>query len=247
MVARTSGVTYNFQRVHAALQTGHFLTVLQQRKTPMPCFMQQSNLDGACGTHVLAMILVIFDLAKASAMHDMSQRKHGVPAEVWKAFGPYYFAGVHAKDWVELVTGLALPLKLTTKYGYQEQADRYAVDWLMQGHLVALAFASVQHQRTKHWALAVGVEGSVVGPQQQVQRILLLDPSAGEPVFRAFNARLSLPMTGTGSRRAKSLQTNPANPANGSANKLVLWLYESESWSPELVRLLAAVRIRKTE
>jgi hypothetical protein len=53
--------------------------------------------------------MVIFDLAKASAMHDMSQRKYGVAAEVWNAFGPTYFTGMHAKDWVELVNSLALP------------------------------------------------------------------------------------------------------------------------------------------
>jgi hypothetical protein len=240
MAARVSGVTYGFQRVHAALQTGHTLTVQQQRQEAVPCFMQQSTLDGACGTHVLAMILVIFDLVKASAMYDMSQRKYGVAAAVWKAFEPTYFTGVHAKDWVELVNSLALPLQLNAKYGANEQVDQHALEWLMRGELVALAFASVLHQRTKHWALAVGVEGSVAGQRHQAQRILLVDPSAGEPVFRAFNARLSLPMSGSGSRRAKSLQQDKP------MNKVVFWHYESESWSPELVRLLAAVRIRRT-
>lgn len=93
--------SYGFQRVHAALQTGYALTVQQQRQEPVRCFMQQSMLDGACGTHVLAMLLVIFDLAKASAMYDMSQRKYGVAAAVWNAFGPKYFSGIHAKEWVE--------------------------------------------------------------------------------------------------------------------------------------------------
>ncbi|MDH1502603.1 hypothetical protein [Comamonas terrigena] len=240
MVARASGVAYGFQRVHAALQTGHALTVQQQRQEPVRCFMQQSTLDGACGTHVIAMLAVILGLAKASAMHDMSRRKYGVPAEVWKAFGPTYFTGVHAKDWVELVNSLALPLKLTAKYGANEHVDQHALDWLMRGELVALAFASVQHQRTKHWALAVGVEGLVEGQRHQVQRILLLDPSAGEPVFRAFSARLSLPMTGFGSRRAKLLQQDKK-----PMHKVLFWLYESESWCPELVQLLAAVRVRR--
>jgi hypothetical protein len=119
---------------------------------------------------------VIFDLAKASAMHDMSQRKYGVPAEVWKAFGPTYFTGMHAKDWVELVNSLALPLKLTAKYGAKEHVDQHALDWLMRGELVALAFASVKHQRTKHWALAVGVEGLVEGQQHQAEAHLAAGP-----------------------------------------------------------------------
>jgi hypothetical protein len=33
MAARSSGVSYGFQRVHAALQTGHALTVQQQRQS----------------------------------------------------------------------------------------------------------------------------------------------------------------------------------------------------------------------
>jgi hypothetical protein len=200
--------------VHAALQTGHALTVQQQRQEPVRCFMQQSMLDGACGTHVLAMLLVIFDLAKASAMHDMSQRKYGVAAEVWNAFGPKYFSGIHAKDWVELVNSLALPLKLTAKYGAKEHVDQHALDWLMRGELVALAFASVKHQRTKHWALAVGVEG-LVGSKHQPQRILLLDPGAGEPLS-GIQRRLRLPMTGFGSRRAKLLQQDKPMPKSCS-------------------------------
>lgn len=233
---------YGFQRVHASLQTGHALTVRQQRQEPVRCFMQQSTLDGACGTHVLAMILVIFDLAKASALHDMSQRKYGVAAQVWTAFAPTYFCGVHANEWVKLVDSLDLPLKLSAKYGAKDYVDRYAVDWLMHGELVALAFASVKHQRTRHWALAVGIEGVLAAKKHQPQRILLLDPSGREPSFSAFNARLRLPISGTGSRRAKQLMsadTSNARPAT------VFWHYESSEWSSELVRILAAVRVRK--
>ena len=242
MAATASGVSYGFQRVHAALQTGHVLTVQQQRQEPVRCFMQQSMLDGACGTHVLAMILVICDLAKASAMHDMSQRRYGVAAEVWKVCEPIYFSGVHAKDWVELVNSLALPLRLTAKYGSKERVDQHALDWLMRGELVALAFASVKHQRTRHWALAVGVEGLASAQKHQPQRILLLDPGGSEPSFRAFNAWLRLPTEGLGNRRAKKLHA----PSSDAKPWTVFWHYESEGCAAELVRLLAAVRVRRS-
>lgn len=243
MAARASGAAYGFQHVHAALQTGHVLTVQQHRQEQVRCFMQQSILDGACGTHVLAMILVIFDLAKASAMHNMSQRKHGVAAAVWKVFGPKYFCGIHAQEWVELVNSLALPLKLTAKYATTEHVDQHALNWLMRGELVALVFASVKHQRTNHWALAVGVEGMACGAKCQPQRILLLDPGGSEPSFQAFNARLRLSATGTGSRQVQQLPL----PADDAKLPTALWHYESESWSAELVRLLAAVRVRKLQ
>lgn len=115
-----------------------------------------------------------------------------------------------------------------------------AVKWLMQGDLVAIAFASVKHHRTKHWALAVGVEGLVVGQSHFPQRILLLDSGGAEPCFHAHNARLRLPDAGPGSRRAKpGWHKEPKQ-------KMIIWMHESESWQPEAVRLLAAIRVRRT-
>lgn len=234
-------VAYQFQRVHAALQTGLVLTVQQQREAPIPCFMNQGALDGACGVHVLAMVLVILNLAKASALHDMSRRRYGVAAAVHSAFEPTYFTGIHAHDWVALVQGLDLPIALKASYVADGDVDGSAVDWLMCGDLVALAFASVEHQRTRHWSLGVGVHGQVIGQRHQPQRILLLDPSAPEPGFQAaFNALLSLPQTGLGSRQAKSIERGERS------RKPWLWRYESEAWRPETVHLLAAVRVRRT-
>ena len=230
--------SYTFQRIHAALQTGHALTVQQKREEPVPVFMQQSVLDASCGTHMLAMLLVTLGLAKASALHDMSRRKHGVAAAVWTAMSPYYFTGITPKDWANAVNSLGLPLELTARYCIQHDVDATAVKWLMQGDLVAIAFASVKHHRTKHWALAVGVEGVVVGRSHFPQRILLLDSCSTEPGFHPFNARLRLQDAGPGSL--------PAKPGwhKDSKQKLIIWMHESESWAPEAVRLLAAVRVR---
>ena len=236
------GIAYRFQRVYAGLQTGHSLTVQAKRNDPVHPYMRQSDLDGACGTHVLAMVLVIFHLAKASALHDMSRRKYGVAAQVWAAFQHTYFTGIHATEWVELVNSLKLPLQLTAKHGVKDNADGHAVDWLMKGDLVALAFASVKHQRTKHWTLAVGVEGSVVNKAHQPDTILMLDSGSGEPSFAAYNARLRMPKTGSGSWRA---QSNLRKPGVDGKRKPVTFLYEAPEWNAEAVYLLAAVRLRR--
>lgn len=236
-------VSYRFQRVYAGIQTGHALTVQTKRQEPVRFFMQQSDLDGACGVHIAAMILAIHDLAKPSALHEMSHRKTGVAATVWQAFQHTFFAGVHPEEWVELMDGLDLPLALTAKYGMQENADGYALEWLMRGgDLVALAFASVKHTRTKHWALAVGVEGAVVGKVHTPDTILLLDPSASEPSFAPSNARLRLPTTGPGSRQAPP---DSLKPSKDRKRKPVHWMYEAAEWNAEEVRLLAAVRLQR--
>lgn len=234
--------SYRFQRVYPGLQSGHVLTVQTRRKEPVQFFMRQSDLDGACGVHIAAMILAIYDLAKPSALHEMSQRKSGVSALVWQTFKHTYFAGVHPEEWLELMDSLDLPLALTAKYGVQDNADEYALEWLMRGgDLVALAFASVRHSRTKHWALAVGVEGAAVGKVHTPDTILLLDPSASEPSFASFNARLRLPMTGPGIRRTPP---NLPKPSEHAKRKPVHWLYEAAEWNAEEVRLLAAIRLQ---
>lgn len=237
-------VAYRFQRVYADLQTGHALTVKASREEPVRPFMQQSDLDGACGVHLAAMIVSIYGLAKPSALHEMGRRKFGLAAEIFSAFKHTYFTGVHAAEWVELFNSLSLPLQLSAKFGAEDNADGHAVEWLMRGDLVACAFASVKHQRTKHWALAVAIEGSVIDKIHRPDTILLLDPSASEPSFQAFNARLRLPISGAGGRSAKS---NLVKPSDAGKRKPVTWLYESMEWNAEEVRLLAAVRIRRTD
>ena len=159
---KKSHVAYRFQRVYADLQTGHALTVKATRAEPVRPFMQQSDLDGACGVHLATMIVSIYGLAKPSALHEMGRRQYGLAAAIFAAYKHTYFIGVDAAEWVELFNGLNLPLQLTSKFGAEDNADGHAVDWLMRGELVALAFASVKHQKTKHWSLGVAIEGDVI-------------------------------------------------------------------------------------
>jgi hypothetical protein len=231
-------VSYRFQRVHPALITGHTLTVKAQRAEPIQPFVQQSQLDSACGVHVITAILSITALAKPSALANMSRRQHGVAAAVWGAFGDTYFSGVYAPDWVERFDSLGLPLELTAKYGPHDAVDAHVLDWLMQGSLVALVLHSVRHARTKHWTLAVGAEGAFVEKRHQVDTVLLLDPATDSPAFAPHNARLRLKGHAVPKRPAKSEKAGRPRP--------MTWLYESLAWHPEEVHLQAAVRVRRT-
>ena len=108
----------------------------------------------------------------------------------------------------------------------------------MQGSLVALVLHSVRHARTKHWCLAVGVDGAFVDRKHEVDTVLLLDPATDSPVFAAHNARLRLKGHAVPKRPAKSEKTCRPRP--------VTWLYESLDWNAEEVHLQAAVRVRRT-
>jgi hypothetical protein len=227
--SKRQAVAYRFSRVHHALQVGSCLTVKLRRAEPVSVFLRQSDLDSACGLHTMAMMLTILGLAKGTALAQMSHRKFGIPADVWKTFQHTYFKGVDPLEMVELVQSLNLPLHVSVREERDGDVDKFAMRCAMRGELVALAFASIKNQRTRHWALCIGCGGSMIGRTATTDTLLLLDPSAGEPSYRVWNARLRVPATYK--RRA-------------NATKAIAWQYESADWPSEPARLLAAVRFR---
>jgi hypothetical protein len=233
-------VAYRWQRYHATLQTGHYLTVQNKRKERECLFFKQADINGGCGVHVLAAVLVMFGLAKNSALQDMPRRKYGVVADVWQAFQGTFFCGVHAHEFVELADSLKLPLNLTLRQDNDGGLDKWTVDNLLRGELVAVTFASVKNRRTKHWALCVGCEGTTSGRDSRTDTILLLDPSGSEPSFNVANSRLRVPTTGPGSRAGKA--ADELRTSKGA--KPIDWLYEGPEWATEPMRLTAAVRFR---
>ena len=241
--SKAETVAYRWQRYHASLQTGHYLTVQNKRQERECLFFKQADISGACGVHVLAAVLVMFGLAKNSALQDMPRRKYGVVADVWAVFQHTFFCGVYAHEFVELVDSLKLPLNLTLRQDKDGGLDKWTVDNLLRGELVAVTFASVKNRRTKHWALCVGCEGSMTGRESQTDTIILLDPSGSEPSFQVGNSRLCVPRTGPGSRGGKA--AGELHKSKGA--KPIDWLYEGPEWATEPMRLTAAVRFRLTD
>ncbi len=238
---------YRFQRYYHSLQTGHYLLKQSRRNDPVRVFFRQCEIDSACGLHVLCSVLVIFDLAKSVALVDMAKRKYGVPAIVFEAFKHTYFTGVNPAEFVHLVHSLELGLNLTLVEAATADCDRWLVDCLMAGELVAIVTASAKNTaRDQHWTLAVGVEGLCVGREHRPDTILLLDPSATEPVYRPHNARLRVAMSGPGSAggRAAERLYAPSKPTQAQRNQRIVWHYESESFGSEPVVVMAAVRFR---
>jgi hypothetical protein len=239
MAKTTPTPSYRFQRYHPALQAGQYLTVKNQKQVAVRPTFFQSEIDSACALHVTAMALSILNLAKGCALQYMSRRKYGVPAELWSTFKDTYFIGLEPRDFVLLLKQLTVPLAVAARYKGDRDLDTFAITNLMRGELVALCFKSIAHSRTRHWALGVGAAGAQHGQTAVPDTLLLLDPSCRtEPSFGVSNARLRLPTHGAGSRQAKSTATR-ARP--------LMWLYDSPEWSPELVCLTGAVRLRRSD
>jgi hypothetical protein len=242
--AQTRAVSYRFQRYHHALMTGKLLLKQSKRQDPVRVFFRQGDLDSYCGLAVFSMVLVIFDLAKSVALQDMAHRKYGMPADVWTVLGETAFTGIRASDFVQRVDSLKLPLNLTLREANTGSVDRWVVDCLMAGELVALVTASAKNTgRNQHWTLATGIEGQAIGRQHQPDTILVLDPSGGEPHFRPHNARMVVPATGVGSRGGKAAESLYKLKPDERAHR-VQWLYESDDYAPEPSVIMAAVRFR---
>jgi hypothetical protein len=222
---QTSAISYRFQRYHHALMTGKLLLKQSKRQDPVRVFYRQGDLDSYCGLAVFSMVLVIFDLAKSVALQDMARRKYGTPSEVWAALGDTAFTGIRAADFVQRVDSLKLPLSLTLREANTGSVDRWVVDCLMAGELVALVTASAKNTgRNQHWTLAVGIEGNVSGREHQPDTILVLDPSGSDPCFRPHNARMAVPATGVGSRSGKTAESLYKLKSDDRAHR-VQWLY----------------------
>jgi hypothetical protein len=224
----TTVVSYRFQRYFPMLQTSHYLFKQSKRQDPVRVFFQQGDIDSACGLHVFSAVLVLFDLAKSVSLAQMSLRRYGLPAEVWSAFKHTFFTGIDAHEFVALVESLSLPLNMTLRGSQEGDLDRWVVECLMRGELVAIVTANAKSSKSKHWSLALGVEGLVAGRETRPDTILLLDPSASEPIFRPNNARLRVPITGTGSRAGKSAdELSKPRSRELTNSKPITWLYES--------------------
>ena len=241
-------VQYRYQRYYHSLQTGHYLLKQARRQDPVRVAFRQSEIDGACGLHALCSVLVIFDLAKSVALVDMAKRKYGVPAMVFEAFKHTYFTGVNPAEFVRLVHSLDLGLNLTLVDATKADCDRWLVDCLMAGELVAIVTANARNtSRDQHWTLAVGIEGLCVGREHRPDSILLLDPSASEPRYRPHNARLRVAMSGPGSGGGRTAERLYRNSKGDTRNQRIVWHYESEDFASEPTVLIAAVRLRLSE
>jgi hypothetical protein len=239
-------ISYRFTRHHPALQVGDTLTVQSKREKPVNVFFGQSQLDAACCLHVFAKILVILDLAKSDALRDMSRRRFGVPSLVFAAFAKTYFEGVTADEFVTILESLDLPIQITLRTDKDKiktsSLDRFAIDCLMQGELLAIAIASVNNRTTKHWVLGIGVEGATSGRDAIPDGLQLLDPSASAPPpFCVSNARLRIPHDGRNANVNKLAEKLHKKVAN---LKPIHWTYESSDWDSEPMRITAAVRFR---
>lgn len=213
-----------FTRYFAPLQIGQVLATHCQRADAVELHLRQSHLDGACAHHVLAMALIAMGLVKRSAVLNMSHRRYGHAAGLYAALADHWMDGAYAADVVDAIQQLDLPLAMDWIDGFDRGVDRFAVDALMLGRLVMLAYERSQHNR--HWVLGIGCGGTVAGRQHQVDTLLTLDPSLDALPFAIGNGQFKTARTVDFESRRTSVR----------------WVYETVE-GVESVRLMSAISL----
>lgn len=224
-MARHATKPQRFQRYYPSLQIGKVLTTHCQRKEPVELHMRQSALDGACAHHCLAMALIALGLVKRSAAIEQSRRRYGVAAELYKVLASHWMDGVYAPELVNAIEQLNVPLDVGWADGFDSGVDMLAVDALMRGSLVLLAYQS-ERNRHRHWIMAVGCGGLIDGKTLMVDSLLVLDPSMEPLPFSACNGQLTTSRIIDFQRRRTSVR----------------WNYESVE-GVEPVRLMSAISL----
>jgi hypothetical protein len=225
---------YRWQHVHPALIVGDRLRAVGQQRQAATCIHFESGVCSAeCVAMSVAAALTTLGLAKSLALTYASSRASGVPHAFFLAFKDTWFDGCMPEDAVRRIKQMGLPLSIAHRFADASDLESFATTNLGRGELVLLTFRSVRSSKTNHAVLGIGAEGVAIGSRRMVDTLLLLDSAAHDPAWRAWNSRLRL---------------NQANEIKASRSKTyVTWWYESPQWAPELVRLEAAIRIRKKD
>ena len=214
---------YRTVRYHPALNAGHTLTVSGARQEPVDVLLRQSDIDGACAHHCVAMALIILGLVKRSAVINQAKRKSGVAAQLYQTLADGWFEGFHAKQLFEAIESMKLPLVARLRDDFKS-VDASAVKALLDGKLVLLVYESERNSH-RHWVLGVGVSGFQAGKSVAVDTLLVLCPSSDPMPLASHNARLY---------REQATKIT-------SASASISWQFESMHYSCEPVRLLSVI------
>lgn len=233
---KTKPSVYRFARFHPALVADHVLSAAGPKSELIhPVFWPQSPLDSACGACTAASALSILSLVRPAALFAMSRRKSGASAIFFEQMREFWHTGIEVEELVECVNAMGLPLKLTARFKSDPDLEKFAIDALMKGELVALSIASLHTRRTSHFTLAIGAGGSKRGNKTEVDRLFLLDSSSGAPAFREWNAVLTLLPT----TRKKRFSDKPPDTTK---RKPLDWGYSAPEWHTETVRITGAIK-----
>lgn len=169
-------------RWHPALST----SVSGPAVGAMPVHLQQSDLDGACGTHCALMALMAFGIVHRDELDCLPRSRKKHLTDLWHRTERHYFRGLHPAQLRSVLEPYAH--ELTSSIERTDCVQRL----LSVLHASGLGIVNIRNEEINHWVLAVGSGGRDQDDLYRPASFLILDPSHAAIPLTPWNGLLLL-------------------------------------------------------
>lgn len=196
---KTNAVRHQF---HGSLEASPDLSALTPTGASYRLFLQQGEMDCACGVYCLAMALIL-----VGAMSRRQLNRHLTSTRVRAALDEILFSGSHAADLLQLARRLCAERSFTLLEG-SHRAVLAGVTAAADVGVPALLAVEDAQQSYSHWVLVVGIEHR--SEINQPSALLAIDPGAGRhaPLLQFYNWKLLLAAPRRGARYLRCVDTS---------------------------------------
>jgi hypothetical protein len=152
----------------------------------MPVHLQQSDLDGACGTHCALMALMAFGIVHRDELDCLPRARKKRLTALWRRTERHYFRGLYAGQLQSVLEPYAKDLICAIE---RSDCIKRALDVLQ---VSGLGIVNIRNDEINHWVLAVGSGGTEKDARYRPAWMLILDPSHGAIPLTPWNGLLSI-------------------------------------------------------
>ncbi|MDB5811394.1 MAG: hypothetical protein JWN94_3516 [Betaproteobacteria bacterium] len=183
-------------RVSAGLVGGALGCGIIDRGKYQPVFVQQGDLDGACGTHCLFMALMAMRVIPRSQFFRMDERRMGTDLRrLYRLAQSFYFSGTDSRDFRKLLSLMQPKIDYEATDATDTAAQHFITNHLDLGKLVVVGLECAA-RKLNHWVLAIGQAGIERGKVFDATRFLIVDPSDEPDRLVPWNATLETQTNG---------------------------------------------------
>jgi hypothetical protein len=155
-----------------------------------PVFVQQGDLDGACGTHCLFMALMAMRVIPTTQFFRMDERRMGADLRrLYRLARTFYFSGTDSRDFRKLLRLVRPKVDFDATEATDTAAEQFIARHLEFGRLVIVGIESAA-RKLNHWILAIGQAGIEQQGVFKPRRFLIVDPGDEPDRLVPWNATL---------------------------------------------------------
>ena len=189
-------------RWHPQLKAGSYGPVV----SGAALHLQQSDIDGACGTHCALMALMVLGVINRSDLDELPRARKKPLAQFWQRTAAYYFVGSNPRQ----LQSVLAPYKESVTCRVLPKKNRQT-ETLLTLQMDGVCIIGIRNDQFSHWVLAIGTGGKEGFDGTEAKTLLILDPNVPPIPLLSWNATLSLKAKRHGHRYETSLFAHNVN------------------------------------